>query len=281
MTQSSMMADAAPRPRRFGLVQRLRWWTADYFYAAKRQLAIFAPPWPVGRTKPVPARWRQGSTDLPEIVLLPGVYEHWTFLRPLGDALARAGYRVSIVHGLGTNRRSISATAERLGRTLASRPAPESGRIIVAHSKGGLIGKHLLVASGAAAAAAAEAAAGGDPAKAAAEASAPAGGPALGLVGMVAIATPFGGSPLARMFVIPSIRAFLPDDQTIVSLGRERSVNGRIVSIFAPFDPHIPGGSALEGATNVEIPTFGHFHVLGSDKTHTAVITAVRMLTSD
>jgi hypothetical protein len=212
---------------------------------------------------------------------------------------------VSVVHGLGTNRRGIVETSERLGRLLTDTPPPKAGRVLVAHSKGGLIGKHLLVSSGAAAAAAVEAATGGSAADAAAGATAtmddgvtaagasiagsdtedpgtapPSAGAPLGLLGLVAICTPFRGSTLAGMFFVPSIRAFLPDDETIVMLGREASVNGRIVSIFGRFDPHIPGGSALDGATNVIVPASGHFRVLGSRETHAAVLDGVRLLSA-
>jgi len=268
--------------RRHALV-RAWWWALDYVYAAVRQLAVVTAPWTLGRPRPVPRAWRSGSEDLPEIILLPGVYEHWTFLRPLGNALNAAGHRVNVVHGLGMNSRGIAETSERLGRALASRPPRSAGRVLVAHSKGGLIGKHLLVSSGAAVAAAVEAAAGGDPADAAAAATAPAddsSGRPLGLLGLVAVCTPFHGSPLAALFFVPSIRAFLPDDETIVMLGNEESVNGRIVSVFGHFDPHIPDGSALSGATNVLVPASGHFRVLGSRHTHAAVIDGVRMLSS-
>ncbi|HWI30926.1 MAG TPA: hypothetical protein VNT50_05520 [Microbacterium sp.] len=276
-------ADDATPPARPSRLAHAWWWALDYVYAARRQLAILRPPWSIAGRRPAPAAWRSGSDSLPEIVLLPGVYEHWTFLRPLGDALSDAGHRVSVVHGLGSNRRGIVQTSERLGRTLAKHPAPAAGRVLVAHSKGGLIGKHLLVASGAATAAAIEAVTGGDPAEAAASAPAPTGGDVepLGLRGLVAICTPFGGSSLAGLFIVPSIRAFLPNDDTIVMLGNESSVNGRIVSIFGRYDPHIPGGSVLEGATNVQVPGVGHFRVLGSAETHRAVIEGVRMLGSE
>ena len=229
-----------------------------------------------------PGAGNTGTDDLPEIVLLPGVYEHWTFLRPLGDALNTAGHRVSVVHGLGINRRDVTETSERLGRTLAETPAPAAGRVLVAHSKGGLIGKHLLVTSGAAAAAALEALAGSDAGDAAASATAPdAATPTasrLGVRGLVAVCTPFAGSRRARFLLDPSIRAFLPDDETIVMLGRESSVNGRIVSVFGQYDPHIPDGSALDGATNMRVPSFGHFHLLGAARTHRAVIDGVALL---
>ncbi|KRB36505.1 esterase/lipase family protein [Microbacterium sp. Root180] len=271
-------AGAAPNGGKPWSLQRALWWTADYVYAARRQLAILATPWAIGRRRPTPPAWRVGSPGLPEVVLLPGVYEHWTFLRPLGDALAAAGHRVRVVHGLGVNRRGIPETAERLSRVLADLPVATAGRVLVAHSKGGLIGKHLLVKTGVAAAAAAEASAGGDPAAAAAAAPPDPGRPSLGVLGLVAVATPFGGARRARLFLVPSIRAFLPSDETIVMLGRETSVNGRIVSVFAPYDPHIPEGSALDGATNIVVPAPGHFRVLGSTKTHDAVLEGIGLL---
>lgn len=266
---------------RLPVLRRALWWAADYVYAARRQLAVLSLPWAIGRPRPAPDAWRQGDPDLPEVYLVPGVYEHWTFLRPLGDALAAAGHGVRVVHGLGVNRRSIGDTADRLAKLLAETPVPSAGRVLVAHSKGGLIGKHLLVSSGAARRAAAEAADGGDPAAAAAAAPAPDRGRPLGVLGLVAVATPFGGSRLASLFVVPSIRAFRPKDETIVTLGRETSVNGRIVSIFGPYDPHIPEGSALDGATNVAVPTAGHFRVLDSAATRRAVLDGIALLAKD
>jgi len=273
------VADEVAKPPR---LRRGLWWAADYLYAGLRQAAILEPPWSIGRRRPAPRHWKSAAAGLPEIVLLPGVYEHWTFLRPLGDALSKAGHQVSVVHGLGINRRGVAETSERLGRALAETPAPAAGRVIVAHSKGGLIGKHLLVSSGAASAAALEGMAGGEAGDAAASAHAPdaagADAPALGLRGVVAVCTPFRGSRRARFLFDPSIRALMPGDETIVMLGREASVNGRIVSIFGRYDPHIPDGSALEGATNVRVPGFGHFRLLRESQTHAAVIEAVALL---
>lgn len=241
-------------------VRRLLWWAADYLYAGRHQLAVLSLPWTVGLPRPTPPAWRTGDPGLPEVVLLPGVYEHWTFLRPLGNAIAAAGYRVRVIHGLGMNRRSVPDTAARLERALAKDPLPPAGRVLVAHSKGGLIGKRALLDADAAAAA--------DP-----------GAPGLGLRGLVAVATPFAGSWMARLLPLDrSIREFRPDDATILALARERAVNARIVSVFGPYDPHIPEGSRLEDATNVEVPAPGHFRVLGSPSTHTAVLDGIRHL---
>ena len=83
---------------------------------------------------------------------------------------------------------------------------------------------------------------------------------------------------MARLIIDPSVRALLPSDETIVMLGRAASVNARIVSVFGRYDPHIPDGSVLDGATNIRVPVPGHFRILGAPETHRAVIDGVALL---
>ncbi|WP_183092032.1 esterase/lipase family protein [Mycetocola lacteus] len=197
-----------------------------------------------------PRRYRHGDADKPIILLLPGVYETWAFLEPIAELLHRSGYRISIVRGLGYNLLPIIDTAGRLARALRRAPAPRAGRIIVAHSKGGLIGKQLMVTDG----------------------------PELRILGVVAIATPFAGSRYARYILDPSLRAFLPTNSTIVGLGRQAEVNASIVSIFGPWDPHVSEGSELPGAHNVRAETSGHFRILRAPETAPLALDAVEML---
>ncbi len=39
-------------------------------------------------------------------------------------------------------------------------------------------------------------------------------------------------------------------------------MNSRITSIYSAWDPHIPGGSQLAGARNIELRSTGHFRVV-------------------
>jgi len=237
-----------PKAERMHPLNALGWWALDYVYAGVRQVALVVD----GRRPP--SRWRTGDASKPQIVLLPGIYEHWSFLRPLGDALNAEGHRVLAVHGLGPNRRGIVETSERVARALATVHVPAAGRVIVAHSKGGLIGKRLLLDERA---------------------------DAIGIRGLVAICTPFSGARRARLFGDPSIRALLPSDETIVMLGSAASVNNRIVSVFGTFDPHVAEGSALDGATNVRVPVAGHFRILGARETALAVRDGIALLVAD
>ncbi len=213
------------------------WWTLDYVYAVYWQVqgALF-------RVEPddylVPDSVKQ------PVVLLPGVYETWQFLRPLADHLKEAGHSVHVVPLLGRNVGSVPDAAEIATDLIRRRDLRDV--IIVAHSKGGLIGKMAMLDD--------------DDAR---------------IDRMVAIATPFSGSVYARYLVGDVLRAFSPGDPTLVMLGKHLDTNRRITSVWAEFDPHIPGGSRLEGATNVEIPTGGHFRVMGSPLTLEALDTAL------
>ncbi|WP_407360564.1 esterase/lipase family protein [Microbacterium sp. LBN7] len=164
-------------------------------------------------------------------MVLPGVYETWRFLQPLITELHARGHPVHVVDALQRNQRPVAEMAESVTAFLEERDLHDV--ILVAHSKGGLAGKLAMT------------------------------GRAAGRVrSMLAVATPFGGSRYARMFPVRTLRAFAPEDPSIVGLARQLSVNSRIVSIYADFDPHIPEGSELAGAKNVRLDTGGHFRIL-------------------
>ncbi|WP_157156405.1 triacylglycerol lipase [Diaminobutyricimonas sp. LJ205] len=197
-------------------------WIADYAYAAGRQLgSIFG-----GRDVTV-----LSSGDRAPVVMIPGVWETWRFLGPLARLINARGHPVHVLPELGTNRGSVAAMAAVAARFIEARNLDRV--IIVAHSKGGLIGKHLML-----------------------------GASGSRVSRLIAIATPFAGSAYASFLPVRSLRLFRPNDETILLLARDVATNARIVSIYPQFDPHIPGGSELRGATNVELPIDGHFRIL-------------------
>jgi hypothetical protein len=80
--------------------------------------------------------------DKRPVVILPGVYETWHYLRPVAEALNAAGHPVHVVTTLGFNHRPIPDSARQVWRRI--RELGLEHVTIAAHSKGGLIGKHLL-----------------------------------------------------------------------------------------------------------------------------------------
>ncbi|WP_182111823.1 triacylglycerol lipase [Actinotalea sp. JY-7876] len=218
---------------------RHAWWrTTDYAYVVVRQAEGLL---------------RRGGADAyrdgrvaPDVVLVPGVYESWPFMRPVADLLHRNGHGVHVLPALGYNVGPIPAAAQVLGRYLREQDLRDV--VVVAHSKGGLIGKRAMLRED----------------------------PDGRIRSMVAINTPFAGSAYARWLPIASLRVFRPDDVGLLELGTEREVNARITSVYAPWDPHIPGGSVLPGAANVELATPGHFRALADPRLERILLDAVR-----
>lgn len=231
------------------------WWLLDYLYAGWRQLLS-----PFRRA--CPPEYALGDPSLPAIVLLPGVYETWLFLEPAATRLNAAGHRVFAVPGLGINGKTIPESARIVAKHLAALHAEYGVQrcIILAHSKGGLIGKHLML-----------------DALTAAETGSRGSHP-VQKVGLVAIGTPFSGSIYAKYTFSRTIRDFSPTDAVLLALGAQEKLNDRVVSIYPEFDPHIPGGSALSGALNIELPVAGHFRTLREGAVLDAVEDAVRTL---
>jgi triacylglycerol lipase len=173
------------------------------------------------------------------------VYESWRFMRPLAAALHRHGHPVHVVQKLGYNLGTIPEMARLMAELLAERELTDV--VVVAHSKGGLIGKYAMLHHD----------------------------PEGRIRGVVAISTPFAGSPYARWIPIAAVRAFVPTDVTLAALTADLVTNSRITSIYNSFDPHIPGGSHLEGAVNIRLRTPGHFRILSDPELVPTVLAAL------
>ncbi|MDV2975864.1 UNVERIFIED_CONTAM: alpha/beta hydrolase [Actinomycetes bacterium ARC8] len=211
-------------------------WLQDYLYAGVWQLRSLLPGTPADQLRTV------SDPAAEPVVLIPGIWESWKFMLPVAKALHQAGHPVHVIPQLGFNHGTVPEMSEAVSRYLATEQL--YGAVLVAHSKGGLIGKYLMAAS---------------------------------LQGyrinrMIAIGTPFSGSRYARYAPIRSLRALSPNDQGLLKLSANLSVNSRIISIYSSFDPHIPGGCDLAGATNIKLPTLGHFRLLSDARLHAAVL---------
>lgn len=215
------------------IVRDLGWWARDYLYALRGQ-------WRALTSREGAEALKTG--DGTPVVLLPGIYETWRFLEPLARVLHERGHPVHVVDELGDNRRPIAEQASRVAAVLIARGLDDV--VLVAHSKGGLIGKHVMAFH-------------------------PAGSRVRA---MVAVATPFGGSRYSRLMPTPSLRAFASGNATMRALAASAEANARIVSVYGAFDPHIPEGSELAGARNVRLTGGGHFRVLADPRVIAEVI---------
>lgn len=220
-----------PQPEPLPPLRRLGIHASDYAWAV-------SSIWDGARRPHPPERFRRG--DLAPVILVPGVFESWTMMRLIAERLNRAGHPVHILPELRRNTAPVETGAGLVERCL--RDNDLNGTVIVAHSKGGLIAKQVLL------------------------------GEEQGRVArVIAIATPFAGSSLARWMPTRVLRSLQPNDPGIRALVARTEADARIVSIHPPFDPHIPDGSRLDGAENVPTAESGHFRILGSPEVLDAI----------
>ena len=167
------------------------------------------------------------------VILIPGILGKWSFMKKMGDNISLEGHPVYIVPKLGYNIASIPSSAEKI-KELAD---GISGKIvIVAHSKGGLIGKYFLAHHN----------------------------QNQKVLGMVAVASPFTGSALANLIPHDSFRELKNDSKIIENLEKHNEINNKIISIIPEYDNHVLAerGSFLPGAVNIEVNVKGHHKVI-------------------
>lgn len=226
MTESAL--EARPGP-----AQKALWWLQDYLYAAGWQVRGML-------SRVQPGSFHQGHRS--PVVIIPGVYENWQFMLPLIHAIHDAGHPVHVVTVLQRNKLDVPVAARMVAQHLEEAGLRDA--MIVAHSKGGLIGKFAMLNLD----------------------------PEQRISRMVTVCTPFSGSRYARYMLLPSLRIFSPRSALTRQLALEEAINSRITSLYGPFDPHIPEGSILPGATNIELPVAGHFRILGDPETARIIV---------
>lgn len=223
-----------PVPPGIPLVRRATWAALDWWYAITWQVRSLGPT--------TADDYRTG--DGQPVVVIPGVYETWHFMRPLMDALHDRGHPVHVLPVLRHNLRPVPASARDVVAYLERWDLRNV--LVLAHSKGGLIGKYAMTQLD-------------DHGR---------------IDRMVAVSTPFAGSGYARLAPVRHLRVFRAADPVLAGLARELDANGRITSVYGVFDTLIPEGSELSGATNVRLPVGGHFRILGDARTRAAVLSA-------
>lgn len=226
------------------LVVNQFFWSLDYAYILRKQL--FSA---LNRTDPL--SYRSHHSTKPAIILIPGIYERWQFMKPVADLLYRHHYDIHVIEGLGYNQHDVESMAKIVNTYIETSGIDEF--ILIAHSKGGLIGKYLLASYNA----------------------------DQKIIGLIALNTPFSGSWYAYLFLlVKPLRVFTPRSSMLRFLAKNQSVNRSIVSIYGKFDPHIPAGSRLEGARNIQLDTRGHFRIMNDRSVHQTILRELRQLTT-
>lgn len=208
------------------MLKKITNWVRDYFHLAKGHVFMFHKP---------PKHYLGYILEKKSpVILIPGVYTKWQFLKAIADPISLKGHPVYAVPHLGYNTKAIDYSA-RLIRELIDEKNLHNV-IIIAHSKGGLIAKHLLAFNS----------------------------QDGRVVKVIAIATPFKGSSLAKLIPGKVIKELHPESEIIKKLHSRASVNQKIISIFGEYDNHVwpTENCRLEGAKNIQVNIHGHHKIL-------------------
>jgi len=201
-------------------------WVHDYFYLAKGYTFMFHKP---------PKHYLSYVLENKSpVILIPGLYSKWQFLKAIADPISLKGHPVYVVGRLGYNTKAIDRSAKLIRELIDEKNLRNV--IIIAHSKGGLIAKHLLAYDN----------------------------QDGRVTKVIAIATPFLGSHAVRFLPGKAFKELHPEGEIIKKLHSQSEVNHKIVSIFGEFDNHIwpTGNCRLEGAKNIQVNVYGHHKIL-------------------
>lgn len=216
-------------------VRHALWWAQDYAWAAFAAAATVAAP---------ATEEHYASGDRRPVLVLPGVFESWRFVRPLIQSLHQQGHPAFVIEELGANRLPIAGGAALVLDTLRHKDL--SDVTVVAHSKGGLVGKLAMLRD--------------DEQR---------------ISAMVTICTPFAGSSRAQLLALAGTAEMLPDAPLIRSLAEQHQVDHRITTVSVRYDQHVPEGTTLAGAHNLTLPISGHFRATAHPATIAVVAAAL------
>lgn len=187
----------------------------------------------------------------PHVALgLPGIWETWRHFHVWAQALHDAGWDVHLLESLEDMTAPIPDLARRVEEYLRDQDLHDV--ILFAHSKGGLVGKAVML------------------------------GPERRRVrGLIACATPFNGAPITWLVPTTELSELAPDSPTIVELAADRAVNRRIIQVEAEWDQSVPP-SPLTGVRHVTLPITGHSTMLFSAQVaRTLTVLARQLLDAD
>jgi pimeloyl-ACP methyl ester carboxylesterase len=208
------------------MIKKITNWVRDYFHLMRGHAFMFHKP---------PKHYLGYILEKKSpVILIPGIYSKWQFLKAIADPISLKGHPIYVVERLGNNSGAIHHSSKIVRELIEEKNLRNT--IIIAHSKGGLIAKHLLAYDNADGR----------------------------VVKVIAIATPFHGTNLVKFFHSSAFRELHPESEIIKKLHSQSGVNHKIISIFGEYDNHVwPTESCrLDGAKNIQVNTHGHHKIL-------------------
>jgi pimeloyl-ACP methyl ester carboxylesterase len=187
------------------------------------------------------------------VVIIPGIFSQWGFMKKIADTISLLGHPVYIVPELGYNLHDIPHSSSLVSKVIQKENLKNV--IFVAHSKGGLIGKYTLIHHN----------------------------EENRIIGMVSVATPYSGSAMTKILPIEPVKELHNDSIIIKDIAGHTAVNKNIVSISPEYDHYVwaEEGSYLEGAKNIVINVHGHHAVMYDKRVIDSIQESIEQMSQD
>lgn len=210
------------------MIPKTAYWINDYLYLLLGKLFMYVYKNPPKQYLNYVVKGKN------PVILIPGNSNKWGFLKKLADHISGVGHPVYIPHKLGSNLFDIPTSAKIVKEIIDENKLEKV--IVIGHSKGGIVGKYLLVHEN-------------NDDK---------------IMSLIAIAAPFSGTNIVNHLPYESLKELSPKSKIIQELDSSSKVNSKIISIMPEFDNHVwsEKGSSLKGALNIVVPTKGHHKIV-------------------
>lgn len=209
-------------------MKKIAYWINDYYYLLLGKILMLLNKRPPHHYLNYVVKGKS------PIILIPGNSNRWGFLKKLSDTISHLGHPVYVVDKLGSNLFDISISAKIVRETIDENNLKNV--ILLGHSKGGVVGKYLLIHNN----------------------------KDNRVSRLIAIATPFSGTNIVNNLPYKSLKELSPTSKIIQEISSNFKVNSKIVSIMPEFDNHVwsEKGSYLERALNIKVPVKGHHKIV-------------------
>jgi triacylglycerol lipase len=220
-------------------MKKISYWIIDYWYLFIGKLLMTV------HRKPPKRYLNRTIKGKSPVIIIQGKSNKWGFLKKISDAVSKLGHPVYIVKDLGSNRLDIRTSAKIVKNVIEKNNLKNV--ILLGHSKGGIVGKYILINEDA----------------------------DNRVNHLIAIAAPFSGSKIVYRFPRnKSLKEFAPKSKILQEISSNKKFDSKIISIMPEFDNHIwaDKGSFLDGAINVKVATKGHHKIVFDKKTIRKII---------
>jgi len=225
-------------------MQILKAWLLDTLFAIRGfiQMYVYVKP---------PKKYLTHDEDkVFPILIIQGYMDRWGFIKNLADKISDYGFAVHVLPELKNNLEDITYSAKYISKYIEDNKLEDV--VIIGHSKGGLIGKYILVNEN----------------------------NKKNVIGLITISTPFLGSLMANYFKFLKSNEFEPKNKLLKELWSHHEVNKRIIAIFPKIDNVVwVKNSSLEGALeNIYLNTSGHHRILFDKSAQEKIISSINKL---